>query len=275
MRPADPVPTALDPSCPPLLGPGDPPPVTVLNREGRAPVLVLCDHAANAVPERLGRLGLDEAAFGRHIAYDVGAAGVTRLLSRRFDAPAVLSGYSRLVVDINRAVDDPTWLPEISDGVVVPGNRGLGAAEVAARRRAIYDPYHAAVAAEVDRMLGEGRVPAIVSIHSFTPVMRGFERPWHLGVLWDRDPRLSVPLIEALRRDPRLVVGDNEPYTGRDTLGSTMDVHATRRGLPHVLIELRQDLVATPAGEAEWAGILAGALSALLDDPALYRVERY
>ncbi|HEV7372686.1 N-formylglutamate amidohydrolase [Arenibaculum sp.] len=275
MRPADPVPTASDPSCPSPLGPGDPPPVTVLNREGRAPVLVLCDHAANAVPARLGRLGLDEAAFGRHIAYDVGAAGVTRLLSRRFDAPAVLSGYSRLVVDINRAVDDPTWLPEISDGVVVPGNRGLGAAEVAARRQAIYDPYHAAVAAEIDRMLGEGRVPAIVSIHSFTPVMRGFERPWHLGVLWDRDPRLSVPLIEALRRDPRLVVGDNEPYTGRDTLGSTTDVHATRRGLPHVLVELRQDLVVTPAGEAEWAGILAGALSPLLDDPALYRVERY
>jgi predicted N-formylglutamate amidohydrolase len=275
MRPVDSVPTVSDAACPSLLGPGDPPPFTVLNRQAHAPLLVLCDHASNAVPARLGRLGLDEAALRRHIAWDVGAAGVTRLLSGRFDATAVLSGYSRLVVDINRAPDDPTWLPEISDGVVVPGNRGLGEAAIAARRRAVYEPYHAAVAAEIDRMLGEGRVPAIVSIHSFTPVMRGFERPWHLGVLWDRDPRLAVPLIEALRRDARLVVGDNEPYSGRDTVGSTMDVHAARRGLPHVLVELRQDLVATPEGEAEWAGILAEALAPLLADPALYRVERY
>lgn len=154
---------------PPLLGPGDPPPVTVLNREGRAPVLLLCDHASNAMPASLGTLGLDDAALSRHIAYDIGAADVTRALVERWDAAAVLSGYSRLIIDLNRDLDDPTSIPVISDGVVVPGNRALDPAEAAQRVDGLFWPYHSTAAAEIDRLRGRGQVPAVVSIHSFTP----------------------------------------------------------------------------------------------------------
>lgn len=256
-----------------LLGPGDPPPVVLLNPEGRSPALVLCDHADNAVPRSLGRLGLEEEDFARHIAYDIGAAGVTRLLSRRFDARAVLSGYSRLVIDINRDLDDPTSIPEISDGVIVPANRDLSPEAARARVEALFQPYHDKVAAEIERLLAEGRVPAIVSIHSFTPVMNGFERPWHVGILWDRDGRMARPLLERLAEDTDLVVGDNEPYSGRDAGGSTLDRHCRARGLPHVLVELRQDLIASPEGQAEWAGRIGEALEGILSDPAIHVME--
>ena len=272
MPPADQMPQTF---AAPLLGAGDPPPVTVLNEEGGAPLMLLCDHASNAVPGRLDRLGLPDEVLERHIAYDIGAAGVTRLLAGRFDAPAILSGFSRLVIDINRAVDDPTSMPVISDGVIVPGNRALPAAEIEAREAELFRPYHDAVAAHLDRRLGRGEVPAIVSIHSFTPAMRGFERPWHIGILWDRDPRMAVPLIEKLREDPRLVVGDNEPYTARNSHGETIDIHAVPRGLPHVLVEIRQDLIATPEGEAEWAERLAGPLAEICAEPALFSIEKF
>jgi predicted N-formylglutamate amidohydrolase len=265
-------PGTLDGACR-LLGPGDPPPVVLLNPEGRSPALVLCDHADSAVPRSLGRLGLEEKDFAGHIAYDIGAAGVTRLLSRRFDARAVLSGYSRLVIDINRGLDDPTSIPEISDGVIVPANRGLPPEAARARVDALFRPYHDKVAAEIERMLAEGRVPAVVSIHSFTPVMNGFERPWHVGILWDRDERMARPLLERLAEDADLVVGDNEPYTGRDAGGSTLDRHCRARGLPHVLIELRQDLIASPEGQAEWAGRIGDALDGILSDPAIHVME--
>uniref|UniRef100_UPI001A973596 N-formylglutamate amidohydrolase n=1 Tax=Arenibaculum pallidiluteum TaxID=2812559 RepID=UPI001A973596 len=238
----------------------------------RAPVLLLADHAGRAVPRALGRLGVAEPEFERHIAWDIGTAGLTRLLARRFDAPALLGVYSRLVVDLNRALDDPTLMPEISDGTVVPANRALDAAAREARLEAIYRPYHGMVEHLLDGFAGRGVVPAVVSVHSFTPVMRGLARPWHAGVLWDRDPRMAVPLIAGLRADPALVVGDNEPYTGRGAHG-TIDRHAVARGLPHVLVEIRQDLIATPEGEAEWAARLADALKPILADPALYRVE--
>ena len=255
-----------------LLGPGDPPPVVLVNPEGRFPALFLCDHAANAVPHGLGRLGLDEEALSRHIAYDIGAAGVARLLSRRFDAPAVLSGYSRLVIDINRDLDDPTSIPEISDGVVVPANRDLTPEAARARVETLFRPYHDGVAAMIGRMLAGGCVPAVVSIHSFTPVMDGFERPWHLGVLWDSDRRMAGPLLERLAGEADLIVGDNEPYSGRGAVGSTLDRHCRERGLPHVLIELRQDLIADPEGQAAWAGRIGDALEGVLSDPAIRAV---
>ncbi|UEM19979.1 N-formylglutamate amidohydrolase [Skermanella mucosa] len=268
--------TAPKPSAmPPLLGPGDPPPVTVLNREGRAPVLLLCDHASNAMPASLGTLGLDDAALSRHIAYDIGAADVTRALVERWDAAAVLSGYSRLIIDLNRDLDDPTSIPVISDGVVVPGNRALDPAEAAQRVDGLFWPYHSTAAAEIDRLRGRGQVPAVVSIHSFTPVMNGIERPWHIGILWDRDPRMPVPVMERLRADARLVVGDNEPYTGKGTEGSTIDRHAVVPGLPHLLVEIRQDLIDTRHGAAEWAGILGEALDEVLADPTLYRIQHF
>jgi predicted N-formylglutamate amidohydrolase len=227
------------------------------------------------VPRRLGRLGVAETEFDRHIAWDVGTAGIGRLLALRFDAPALMGVYSRLVVDLNRYTDDPTLIPEISDGTVVPANRDLDPAEREARLAELYRPYHAAVEASLDAFQARGVVPAVFSVHSFTPVMRGIERPWHVGVLWDRDARMARPLIEALRTgDPDLVVGDNEPYTGRGAQG-TIDHHAARRGFPHVLVEVRQDLVATPEGEAEWAERLARPLAGILADPGLYRVETF
>ena len=266
-------------SLPPLLGEGDPPAVRVLNGDGTAPFLLVCDHASCAIPRALGTLGLPPEQLVRHIAWDIGVAELTQLLSARFDAPAVLSGYSRLVVDPNRALEDPTLIPVVSDDVVVPGNRDLGPDEVERRLAALYRPYHDTIATMVatmhDRDDAGWVAPAMVSIHSFTPVMRGAGRPWHVGVLWDRDPRIPVPLIERLRASGRWVVGDNEPYSGRNTLGGTIELHATPTGLPNVLIEVRQDLIAESAGVAEWAEVLGDALAPVLADPALYRVEHH
>ena len=260
---------------PPLLGPGDPPPFTVLNPDSSSPVLFLCDHACRAVPKALGDLGLTEEEMCRHIAYDIGAAPLTKLLAARFGATAVLSGYSRLIVDPNRNLDDPTAIPVVSDDVLIPANRALDTQEVRRRVEAIFDPYHEAIAAQVAVRRARGQVPAIVSIHSFTPVMRGVARPWHVGILWDRDPRIPVPLMERLRADPRWCVGDNEPYSGRTTTGGTIETHATPAGLPNVLIEVRQDLIAVPEGGALWAQVLGDALEPILADPNLYRVELY
>jgi len=260
---------------PPLIGPGEPPAVRVLNGDGPAPFLLVCDHASCAVPKALDNLGLPPEQLVRHIAWDIGVAELTQLLSARFDAPAVLSGYSRLVIDPNRALEDPTLIPVISDDVVVPGNRDLDAEAVKQRVDALYRPYHDTVAAMIATMRDRGPPPAIVSIHSFTPVMRGVPRPWHIGVLWDRDPRIPVPLITRLRADGRWCVGDNEPYSGRNTLGGTVEEHATPAGLPNVLIEVRQDLIEDSAGVALWADVLGDALAPILDDPQLYRIEHH
>ena len=269
-----PTPPRAAPTAP-LLGPNDPPPVTVLNPDSERPLILVCDHAARSIPKALGDLGLNDAQLSRHIAWDIGAAALTRRLASRFGATAVLSGYSRLVIDPNRALDDPTAIPVVSDDVVVPGNRALDAAEVQRRVEAIFTPYQSAIAAEVARRRGRGQVPAIVSIHSFTPAMRGVARPWHVGILWDRDPRIPVPMIERLRADGRWGVGDNEPYSGRTTLGGTVETHATPAGLPNVLVEVRQDLIALPEGAAHWADILGDALEPILADPELYQVKLF
>jgi predicted N-formylglutamate amidohydrolase len=258
-----------------LLGPDDPPPVEVLDPGGRAPVLLICDHASRAVPQRLGKLGVDDAALMRHIGWDIGAAEVTRHLVRRLDAPAVLSGYSRLVADCNRRLGDPSCMPEVSDGTEVPGNRGLTAADRAARAASLYEPYHDAIARRLDEFARRGVAPAIVSLHSFTPVMNGFVRPWHIGILWDKDPRIAVPLIENLAARGDLVVGDNEPYSAREPAGYSLLRHAIPAGLPHALLEIRQDVIDTAAGAARWAGIIADALEPILAAPELYRAEVY
>ncbi len=260
---------------PPLLGPDDPPAVVTVNPQAHGPLLLVCDHATRAVPKALRNLGLGEEQLCRHIAYDIGAAELTRRLAGRFGATAVLAGYSRLVIDPNRALEDSTAIPVVSDDVVVPGNRALDAAEIERRVEAVFRPYHAAVAAEVARRMEAGAVPVLVSIHSFTPVMRGVARPWHVGVLWDRDPRVPLPMIARLRADGRWCVGDNEPYSGRTTLGGTIETHATPAGLPNVLIEVRQDLIALPEGVALWAQVLGDALEPILADPGLYRVAHH
>lgn len=234
--------------------------------------LLLCDHASNWMPERYAGLGLPAGELERHIAYDIGAEGVTRRLAARLGAPAVMSRFSRLLIDPNRGDDDPTLVMRLSDGAVVPGNARIDAAERDYRIRTFYEPYHRAVTAAIDAALAAGHPPAIVSIHSFTPLWRGVSRPWEIGILWDEDPRLAVPMIEMLRSDRSLTVGDNEPYSGR-LKGDTMYRHATLRGLAHALIEYRQDLIADAAGQADWAARTAAVLESLAGLEGLHDIR--
>jgi predicted N-formylglutamate amidohydrolase len=252
--------TLATPSSARLFEPGDPPPYCVVNPGGQTNVVLVCDHGGRAVPGALDGLGLDPAQLGRHIAWDIGAAAVTRALAARLDAPALLAGYSRLTIDLNRPVEDLTSIREISDGVVIPGNRGLSRADIDARIGEIFNPYHDAVAAAVTAR----PQPAIISVHSFTPAMKGVARPWHIGVLYNSDARIATPFMAALSRDPELCIGDNKPYSGFDLFGQTIETHALPVGLPNVLLELRQDLVDTDDGAEHWAAIIADALAPVL-----------
>jgi len=254
--------------------PADPEPFEVFNSEGMAQVLLLCDHATSFIPQALDRLGLDDALLCRHIAWDIGIAEVTRSLSERLDAPAVLSGFSRLVIDPNRQTGLPSSIPEVSDDVPIPGNMNLASGDVEARIETFFRPYHGAISAQLDRMMARGEPPVVISMHSFTPVMDGVERPWKIGILWNKDWRLPKHLIERLR-SYGLTVGDNEPYSGQDAHGFTQHVHADARGLANALIEVRQDLIDTHHGAREWAEILGNALSELLIDPNLYRIQHF
>lgn len=258
----------------PLLAPDEPPPVEVVNGPGRAPLLLICDHASNAVPRGLRGLGLDAGVAGRHIAWDIGAAAVTRSLARRLDAPAVLAGYSRLVIDCNRPPGDPTSVPPTSDGVTVPGNRDLDQPAREARLETCFWPYHCTITRLLARMWDGDRAPALLAIHSFTPRLNGQDRPWHVGVLWNRDPRMAVPLMHRLRERDGLCIGDNEPYSGRE-IGYSMDTHAGSAGLPHAAVEIRQDLIADEAGAERWAGILAEPLARIVEDSGLLRIELF
>jgi predicted N-formylglutamate amidohydrolase len=239
-----------------------------------AGVLVIADHASNAMPAEYANLGMTPAELARHIAYDIGVAPLVRALAARLSCPAVLSRFSRLLIDPNRGDDDPTLVMRLSDGAVIPGNARIDDAEVCRRQERFTLPYHRAVAGAVDRMVESGIIPAIVSVHSYTPVMNGHRRPWHVGVLWDADPRLPLPLLEALRRDPELVVGDNEPYDGA-LEGDSMMRHATSRGLAHALIEVRQDLVAAHEDAIRWAEKLAIALEPLLAKDDMHVIRHY
>ncbi len=247
--------------APPLVAPDEPPVVEIVNPDGRAALVLTCDHASARVPRALGNLGLAPEVFARHVALDIGAAPLARHLSARFDAPLVLSGYSRLVIDCNRALDDPTSIPEVSDDVEIPANIGLSPEAARARATALFEPYHAAIAERIDRKRTQGQPPAIVSVHSFTPVFGGFHRPWHVGVLWNRDGRLAEPFMAALRRSPGVEIGDNEPYSARENYGHTVAHHGEAGGLPHLLIEVRQDLIDTPDGTDEWTRIVGDALA--------------
>jgi predicted N-formylglutamate amidohydrolase len=237
-------------------------------------VLITCDHASRLIPRALGTLGLSPDSLERHIAWDIGAAEVSRLLADRLEVEAILAGYSRLVIDCNRQLEDPTSIPPVSDGETIPGNEGLTAEQIALRARSCFWPYQNAVRAALQELAGQGRAPVLLAIHSFTPLMRGGSpRPWHCGVLWNIDPRIALPLIDMLRQEPGLVVGDNEPYSGRHPAGYTIEAQAERKGWPHVSVEIRQDLIADPAGAERWADILARALEPILADDGLYRAE--
>lgn len=226
------------------------------------PLLFLCDHASNAVPPSYGTLGLPEAEFKRHIASDIGAGALTRALAADFAAPALLGVWSRLLIDLNRGPDDPTLVMKISDGALIPGNAEADAVEIARRIAKFHAPYHAAIEADIAAAERAGFAPAIVSMHSFTPVWRDVPRPWQIGILWDRDDRLAKPLITAFEA-AGLVTGDNEPYDGA-LEGDTLWTHATSRGLPNVLIEVRQDLIADATGVTKMTPVIAGALRTAL-----------
>lgn len=255
----------------PLIAAGDPPPYSEFNPHGRAPLLLVCDHASREFPAALGRLGLTEAATRRHIAWDIGAAELTRALAPLFDAPALLAGYSRLLIDCNRALTDPSSIVVASDGKVIPGNRRLTSIERELRARSFFEPYHAAIALKLDELRRRRLVPALISVHSFTPAMGNEKRPWHVGVLWDRDSRIAVPLLERLRAVAGLVVGDNLPYSGRHPADYTVARHAESARLPHVCLEIRQDELKSAAGVARWARIFVDALGPILAEPVLHR----
>jgi predicted N-formylglutamate amidohydrolase len=217
---------------------------------------------------------LPAEAFARHIAYDIGAAGVTRRLAALLRCPALLTRFSRLLIDPNRGADDPTLIMRVSDGAIVPGNARIDAADIARRRREYWQPYRDRVGTLIDHMLATGPVPALIAVHTFTPSWKGHARPWHVGILWDVDDRLARPTLAALAAETDLVVGDNEPYDGA-LEGDTMYHHGTLRGLPHMLVEIRQDLVADAAGETAWAERLARVLQPILADPELHAVKHH
>jgi predicted N-formylglutamate amidohydrolase len=222
------------------------------NPQGDPGIVLVCDHASNFIPPEYQGLGLQAARLKTHIAWDIGAAAVTRTMAAALGAPAILGTHSRLLIDLNRGEDDPTLVMKLSDGAIIPGNAGAGEAEIRARTRRFYQPYHAAIAGLIAGARQTGVTPVIVSIHSFTPEWKGKPRPWHLGVLWSRrDDRLSSRLLAILRAEAGLCVGDNQPYSG-ELEGDCMDRHALATGLPHVLIELRQDLIGDVDGATAW-----------------------
>jgi predicted N-formylglutamate amidohydrolase len=248
-----------------LLLPGEPDPVIVLNPHAAPAILLVCDHAGQHVPARLDGLGIAQVELDRHIGWDIGAAGVTRGLAEALGATAILQRYSRLVIDCNRRPGHPTSVAPVSDGTAVPGNAGTPAAFAAARVTEIFAPYHAAIAAEIDRRLADGTSPAIVAVHSFTPVMGGVARRWQAGVLHNHDPRLALAVAARLRAEG-LEVGDNEPYALGDDSDYTIPVHAERRGLLNLELEIRQDLIASAEGQAAWAALLARVVPGALED---------
>ena len=254
---------------PPLLDVADPAPVSVYLADGESPFFLTCEHAGRAIPARLGTLGLAAAELDRHIAWDIGAAGVARELAQRLDAPLVLQNYSRLVVDCNRAPDADDFITPVSEATPIPGNQAVADAEREARRHEIYAPYHATISALLDRRLAAGHATVVVAVHSFTPVFHGVRRPWHIGVLHEHDPRLARALLDILQDEEQesghLVVGDNEPYFLSELRDYSVPVHGHQRGLPHVELEIRQDLIGHAAGQSDWARRLARVLPAALD----------
>ncbi len=242
-------------------------PVEAIDGGEDASLLLLCDHASNALPPHYGTLGLPPAQLCRHIGYDIGAAAVTRRLAAHFGAPALLTTFSRLLIDPNRGADDPTLVMRLSDGAIVPDNARVDAAEIEHRRRTYWQPYRDAIRATIDRMSAAGPMPVVLSVHSFTDQWKGVPRPWEIGVLWDNDPRFAVPLIDALR-GAGFIVGDNEPYDGA-LEGDTLDEEVTRRGIAGLLIEVRQDLVASDAAAVAFADRIAPVVAEVLVRPDL------
>jgi predicted N-formylglutamate amidohydrolase len=260
-------------SIQPLLGPDDPPPFEIINRDGAAQLLLACDHASRRVPKSLGNLGIAKSEFERHIAYDIGTEAITRILSETLDAPAVLAGYSRLVLDINRPPGHPESIPEVSDNTAIPANQNLSEAEKDQRVSELHDPYHEAVGHTMAHIWNRGPAPALFSVHSFTPNYGNDSRPWDVGILWKRDPRIAVPMMELFRARG-MNVGDNVPYSALD-MAYTIDAHAGAARLATCTIEIRQDQVADEEGIQRWAQILTEDLGEIMTHDGLYEPKEY
>jgi predicted N-formylglutamate amidohydrolase len=238
-------------------------------------ILLIADHAMRHLPGQYGRLGLDEAEFERHIAYDIGAEDLTRRLAAMLGCPAVMARFSRLLIDPNRGGDDPTLIRQLYDGAVIPGNYPLAEAERARRIALYYQPFRQAARQRAsDMQTAAGAPPLVISVHSFTPSMGGRARPWHAGILWDMDPRAAVPLIAMLRAEDGMHIGDNEPYDGA-LHGDTLHGICTGQGIAHALIEVRQDLISDDAGVEEWTARLAPMLAKLNTLPGMHRIEHF
>ena len=249
-----------------LLAPDEPPAFEILNPDAASAWFLTCDHASNRIPAALGGLGLPPSEIDRHIGWDIGIAGVTRLLAARLDAWAILQNYSRLVIDCNRPLTSPSLIPVRSENTDIPANIGLPDAARAARQAAFFVPYHAAIAAALDARQAAARATLLVTMHSFTPVYDGVVRPMHAAVLYNRDPRLAHALLARLRAEPGLIIGDNQPYWVTDESDYAIPVYGEQRGLAHVELEIRQDLIADAAGQAAWAERLARLLPAAAAD---------
>lgn len=253
----------------------DPHPFRWHNRGGPAQMLVLCDHASNAVPASYGNLGLTGEQLGGHIAWDIGAATVAQHLADRFDAPAILAGYSRLIIDCNRHPDDSASIVTVSDGVSIAGNQELSPGQASLRRQRFFQPYHDEIGTKLDDFMAAARPPVLLSVHSFTPTFAGVRRPWHIGICWLADDRMSASVMTQLRAVGSIEVGDNQPYALDPAEDYTLIEHGLRRGLAHLLVEFSQDLLADAAGARHWADLLARAVEHALEDDAVRRVRHY
>ncbi len=261
-----------------LLTASDPPPFRVLNEDGTTPLLVVCDHASNHIPEHLNKLGLSDEVLADHVAWDIGSADVAELITRRLNCRAVLANYSRLLIDVNRdpGDNDPSMIPEVSDNYRIPGNQNLSPAQKQQRQTELMDPYHREIEQQLQALLDFSPAPLLFSIHTFTPAMKGCRkpRPWHAGMLWNADPRIAMPLMEHLRQHDHLLIGDNEPYSARE-IAYTIDRHGHLHGYPNCAIEIRQDLLKDHTDCLWWAERLAEGLQLVLDLPDIHQIRHY
>ncbi|MBT8046808.1 MAG: hypothetical protein HKN57_13845 [Xanthomonadales bacterium] len=249
---------------------GEPPPCTTYNEHATAPVLLVADHASRHIPAELKQLGLADWVMEKHVAWDIGSDQLAQFLSDELNAPLILAGFSRLIIDPNRNPDSRSAIVEISDGIAIPGNMDLNRDQKTQRLESFFEPYHDRIAQRLASFSAQGVVPAMISVHTCSPVFDRVVRPWHIGVMWDKDPRIPVPFMQRLLEMDGICIGDNEPYSGRHPHDFTIDHHAEAAGLPHVGIEVRQDLVTDTAGARKWAGILAEGLRGILKNTGLY-----
>ena len=250
-------------------------PVEIVSGRLDCGILLIADHAMQHLPDEYGRLGLVDFEFERHIAYDIGVEGLTRRLAERLDCPAIMARFSRLLIDPNRGEDDPTLIRQLYDGAVIPGNYPLSEDERARRIALYYRPFREAVRRLADEMTQTSSAPPLViSVHSFTPQMGGRKRPWHAGVLWDKDPRVAAPLIAMMAAEGGILIGDNEPYDGA-LHGDTLHEICTSQGIAHALIEVRQDLIARDDGIEEWAARLSPMLARLNALPGMHEIRHF